>query len=260
MMRSGNPALKSDTFTPFRDKRLSKDNLSLTGFTKVRNASSGNTMSIQGTVNKTFILLFFTVFSASWVWDKPNFFLPFLWPALIIGMIVAFVTIFKKDWAPITAPIYALIEGLALGVISALIERSHPGIVMQAVGLTFSVLFSLLIAYKSKIIKVTDNFRLGVVAATGGIGLLYIVSMIMGAFGTRIPFIHESGPLGIGFSLFVIVIASFNLVLDFDFIEKGAKSGAPKYMEWYGAFGLIVTLVWLYLEMLRLLSKLQSRR
>ena len=242
MMRSGNPALRANTFT------------------KLRASSSANAMSIQGTVNKTFILLFLTVFSASLVWDNPVRFLPYMWPALIAGMIIAFVTIFKKSWSPVTAPIYALVEGVFLGIISALMERSYPGIVMQAIGLTFSVLFCLLIAYKSKLIKVTDNFRLGVVAATGGIALLYIVSIVMGAFGTRMPFIHESGPIGIGFSLFVIVIASLNLVLDFDFIERGAECGAPKYMEWYGAFGLIVTLIWLYLEMLRLLSKLQGKR
>ncbi len=241
-MRSGNPALRANTFT------------------KVRAVSSANAMSIQGTVNKTFILLFITLFSASWVWDKPVYFLPYLWPALIAGMIVAFVTIFKKAWSPVTAPIYALIEGVVLGVLSALMERNYPGIVIQAVGLTFSILFCLLIAYKSRMIKVSDNFRLGVVAATGGIALLYIVSMVMRVFGTSIPFIHESGLIGIGFSLFVIVIASLNLVLDFDFIEKGAEYGAPKYMEWYGAFGLIVTLIWLYMEILRLLAKLRGRR
>lgn len=241
MMRSGNPALRADTFT------------------KVRSSSSAERMSIQGTVNKTFILLFIALFSASWVWDKPAQFLPFLWPAVIGGIIVAFVTIFKKEWAPVTSPIYALVEGLVLGLISALMERTYPGIVMQAVALTFSVLFCLLIAYKSKLIKVTDNFRLGVVAATGGIALVYIISMVMGFFGARTPFIHESGPIGIGFSLFVVVIASLNLVLDFDFIEKGAEYGAPKYMEWYGAFGLVVTLIWLYLEILRLLAKTRRR-
>ena len=242
MMRSGNPALRADTFT------------------KVGAASSANAMSIQGTVNKTFILLFLTILSASWVWDNPIGFLPYLWPALIAGMIIAFVTIFKKVWSPVTAPIYALVEGVVLGLISALVERSYPGIVIQAVGLTFSILFCLLIAYKSRMIKVTDNLRLGIVAATGGIVLLYIVSIIIGAFGARIPFIHEGGLIGIGFSLFVIVIASLNLVLDFDFIEKGAECRAPKYMEWYGAFGLIMTLIWLYLEILRLLTKLQNRR
>jgi len=138
-------------------------------------------------------------------------------------------------------------------------EKSYPGIVIQAVGLTFGVLFCLLLAYKSRLIKVTVNFRLGVVAATGGIAVFYLVSMALGFFGVQIPFIHNSGPLGIGFSLFVVTIASLNLVMDFDFIERGAKCRAPKYMEWYGAFGLIVTLVWLYLEILRLLSKLRSR-
>lgn len=241
-MRSGNPALRSNTFTG------------------ARAVSSGQAMSIQGTVNKTLVLLFLAVFSASWVWENPVRFLPYLLPSLIIGMVIGFITIFKKDWSAITAPLYAVTEGVALGLISALIERSYPGIVIQAVGLTFSVLLCLLIAYKSRMIKVTDNFRLGVVAATGGIALLYIISMIAGIFGARIPFIHESGPIGIGFSLFVVVIASLNLVLDFDFIEKGAEYGAPKYMEWYGAFGLIVTLIWLYLEILRLLAKLQSRR
>jgi uncharacterized YccA/Bax inhibitor family protein len=146
-----------------------------------------------------------------------------------------------------------------LGAISAIFEKQYPGIVIQAVGLTFGVLFCLLLAYKSGMIKVTQNFRLGVVAATGGIALLYFVNIIMSFFGARIPFIHEAGLLGIGFSLFVVVIASLNLVLDFDFIEKGAEAGAPKYMEWYGAFGLIVTLIWLYLEILRLLAKLQRR-
>ena len=135
----------------------------------------------------------------------------------------------------------------------------YPDIVFQAVSLTFGTLFALLIAYKSGWIKATENFKLGVVAATGGICMVYLVSIVMGFFGTTIPFIHESGWIGIGFSLFVIVIAALNLVLDFDFIEKGAEHGAPKYMEWYGAFGLMVTLVWLYIEILRLLAKLNSR-
>ena len=241
MMRSGNPALRADVFT------------------SARAHGSTNVMTIQGTTNKAMILLFLLVLSASWVWGNPTQFLPFVFPAAIVGFIVALVTIFKKEWASVTAPIYALVEGVLLGCISAIFERSYPGIVIQAVGLTFSILFCLLLAYKSRLIKVTDNFRLGVVAATGGIALLYFVSIIMGFFGARIPFIHESGPLGIGFSLFVVVIASLNLVLDFDFIEKGAQVGAPKHMEWYGAFGLIVTLVWLYLEILRLLAKTRRR-
>lgn len=241
MMRSSNPALRENAF----------DN--------VGSYSSSTSMTIQGTVNKTFILLFLTVFSATWVWGNAARISGLLIPALIVGFILAIVTIFKKEWSPVTAPLYALVEGVVLGGISSIFERSYPGIVMQAVGLTFGVLFSLLAAYRSGLIKVTDNFRLGVVAATGGIALLYILSMFMGFFGTRIPFIHESGLMGIGFSVFVVIIASLNLVLDFDFIERGAGSGAPKYMEWYGAFGLILTLVWLYLEILRLLSKMRRR-
>ncbi|MBU0549506.1 MAG: Bax inhibitor-1/YccA family protein [Candidatus Omnitrophica bacterium] len=240
-MRSGNPALN------------------VSAFTKVEKLANAASMTINGTVNKTFLLLFITVFSASWVWENPVNFLPFLLPSAIAGMIIAFVTIFKKEWAPATSWIYALIEGLVLGAISAIMEKSYPGIVIQAVALTFGTLFCMLIAYKSKLIKVTENFRLGIVAATGAIALIYIVNIVMGFFGSRIPFIHESGPIGIGFSLFVVAIAAFNLVLDFDFIEKGAEYRAPKYMEWYGAFALMVTLIWLYIEILRLLSKTRRR-
>jgi uncharacterized YccA/Bax inhibitor family protein len=241
MMRSGNPALKATTFT------------------QAPSLGADKAMSIQGTVNKTFLLLLITVFSASWVWDNPGRFLPFIWLGVIGGLIVAMVTVFKKELSPITSPIYAFVEGLVLGTISAIFERTYPGIVIQAVALTFGTLFCLLMAYKSRLIKVTENFKLGVVAATGGIFLIYLVSFIMGFFGKTIPLIHESGLIGIGFSLFVVVIAALNLVLDFDFIEKGAEYGAPKYMEWYGAFALMVTLIWLYLEILRLLSKTRRR-
>jgi len=242
MIRSGNPALKGSIFTG------------------VQAVSGEKAMTIQGTTNKTIISLGLVILTASWAWANPQIAAPFLWPAVIGGFIVAIVTVFKKEWAPITAPVYAAVEGVALGVISLVFEKSFPGIVKQAVALTFCVLFSLLIIYKSRLIKPTENFKLGVFAATGGIALIYLVSIIMGFFGGRIPFIHDSGPIGIGFSIFVVIIAALNLVMDFDFIEKGAEYGAPKYMEWYGAFGLIVTLVWLYLEILRLLAKLQSRR
>jgi len=185
--------------------------------------------------------------------------MPWVFGGSIGGLIVALITVFKKQWASISAPVYALLEGLALGGISSIFEAQFPGIVMQAVGLTFGTLFCLLLAYKSGMIKATENFKMGVVAATGGIFLVYMVSWVLGMFSVRIPFIHESGLMGIGFSLFVVVIASLNLVLDFDFIESGAAQGAPKYMEWYAAFGLMVTLVWLYLEILRLLAKLKDR-
>ncbi len=170
------------------------------------------------------------------------------------------VTIFKKEWSPVTSPIYALLEGLALGGISAAIDLRYPGIAIQAVGLTFGTLFVLLLAYRSGLIQVTQKFRLGIIAATGGIMLFYLLEMVLGFFGIRFMAINGSGPIGIAFSLFVVAIAALNLVLDFDFIEKGVQFGAPKYMEWYGAFGIIVTLVWLYLEILRLLSKLRGSR
>jgi uncharacterized YccA/Bax inhibitor family protein len=169
------------------------------------------------------------------------------------------ITFFKPTLAPITTPIYAALEGLALGAISALVEMRFPGIVIQAVALTFGTLFCLLMAYRSGLIQATENFKLGVVAATGGIFMIYMVSWVLSFFGTSVPFIHESGIIGILFSLGVVVIAALNLVLDFDFIEQGAESGAPKYMEWYAAFGLLVTLVWLYIEILHLLMKLRSR-
>jgi uncharacterized YccA/Bax inhibitor family protein len=165
--------------------------------------------------------------------------------------------VFKKEWSAVTAPIYALLQGFVVGGLSAFYEAQFPGIVIQAVGLTFGTLFCLLMAYKFGLIKATENFKLGIVAATGAIALLYLVNIVMSMFGKPIGFIHDSGMLGIIFSVVVVVIAALNLVLDFDFIENGAENGAPKYMEWYGAFGLTVTLVWLYLEILRLLAKLR---
>jgi uncharacterized YccA/Bax inhibitor family protein len=179
--------------------------------------------------------------------------------APFIAFILAMVTIFKAHWAPISAPLYALFEGLFLGTISAMFEVRYPGIAMQAAFGTLATLGGLLMAYRTGLIKPTENFRLGLFAATSGIMMLYLISFVMGLFGGNMPFIHESGLMGIGFSLFVVVIAALNLVLDFDFIENGETSGAPQYMEWYGAFGLMVTLVWLYIEMLRLLAKLRNR-
>jgi uncharacterized YccA/Bax inhibitor family protein len=175
------------------------------------------------------------------------------------GFIVALVTVFKKEWSPVTAPIYALLEGLVLGGISAMTELRYPGIAIQAVSITFGTLFVLLLAYSSRIIKVTEKFRLGVIAATGGIMVFYLLQMVLGFFGIRFTTVNGSGMIGIGISLFICAIAALNLVLDFDFIERGVNYGAPKYMEWYGAFGIMVTLIWLYLEVLRLLSKTRSR-
>ena len=248
MMRTANPALNAKTFRGL-------------GYA----ADASDMMTIQGTVNKTGILLLFLFLTAGWTWNSffetgnPAAVAPLTMVGAFGGFIVAMVTVFKKTWAPLTAPLYAALEGLFLGGISAVFEARFPGIVIQAVALTFGTLFSLLLAYKSGVIKPTENFKLGIVAATGGIALIYFITIILGFFGIQMPFIHDSGILGIGFSLFVVVIAALNLVLDFDFIENGAEAGIPKYMEWYAAFGLLVTLVWLYIEILRLLSKLNSR-
>ncbi|MBO9716553.1 MAG: Bax inhibitor-1/YccA family protein [Pseudoxanthomonas sp.] len=252
-MRSGNPALKDSTFLDLGSGAVvSRD---------------GGAMTLAGTSNKTGVLLLLAVLTGTWSWSQAfaadgtvNPLLgAYLWGGVLAGFALALVTIFKKTWAPVTAPLYALAQGVFLGAISAVYNDRFHGIVLQAVMLTIGTLFVMLFAYRSGLIKVTENFRLGVVAATGGIALVYLVSIVLGFFNIQIPMIHESGLIGIGFSLFVVGIAALNLVLDFDFIETGVEQGAPKYMEWYGAFGLMVTLVWLYLEMLRLLSKLQSR-
>ncbi|MDP3909363.1 MAG: Bax inhibitor-1/YccA family protein [Gemmatimonadales bacterium] len=243
-MRTSNPALNAKTFERFGP------------------LAAGEGMTIDGTVHRAAFLLLLLVATATWTWVQTFAGTPttgYLWGGLLGGFVVALITIFKPTLAPVTAPIYALLEGLALGAISAFFEARYPGIVIQAVALTFGVLVALLIAYRSGAIPVTQNFRMGVVAATGGIAVFYLVAIGMSFFGVRIAFLHEGSLLGIGFSVFVVVIASLNLVLDFDFIEKGAEQGAPKFMEWYAAFGLMVTLIWLYLEILRLLSKLRSR-
>lgn len=246
-MRTANPALNDATF------------LSLPQV-----APGTGVMTLQGTVNKTALLLAAVLLGAVWTWNRAlghgvQTVMPWMLGGALGGFIVAMVTVFKKEWAPVTAPVYGLLEGLFLGGISAVFEARFPSIVIQAVSLTFGTLLCLLLAYKSGLIRATENFKLGVAAATGGICLIYLVSMVLGLFGIAIPLIHQSGIIGIGFSLFVVVVAALNLVLDFDFIENGAARGAPAYMEWYAAFGLIVTLVWLYLEILRLLAKLRGR-
>ena len=245
-MRSGNPTLNGNTFAG------------------TRAAAGEEPMTLQGAVQKTAILLFLVVAASCITWGQartnPAYALHWTWIWALSGFVMGLVTVFKKSWAPVTAPVYAVLEGLLLGVLSSLFELRYPGIVIQAVGLTFGTLAALLAAYSSGLIKATQNFRLGVVAATGGICILYLVDLGMAFFGHRIPMIHESGWVGISFSAFVVIIAALNLVLDFDFIEQGAQSNQAKYMEWYAGFGLIVTLVWLYLEILRLLAKTSRRR
>lgn len=239
-LRSGNPVLSKETFT--------------------NTVLSSDKMTIEGTVNKTAISLLLLVGTGYFTFDVIS-------PVLLIGagiggFILAIVTIFKKEWAPITVPLYAIFEGALLGGISFMYNSSYNGIVTNAILLTVGILVSLLIAYRSGYIKATENFKLGIFAATGGIAIVYFVNFIMGFFGSGLGImsVNNASPLSIGFSIVVVIIASLNLVLDFDFIEEGAEKGAPKYMEWYGAFGLLVTLIWLYLEILRLLAKLNSRR
>ena len=225
-------------------------------FENAETFSQTERMTLDGAVNKTAILLALCFAGAFAGWNVPALAMP----GLIIGTILAFVTIFRSPAkAGSTAPFYAAFEGMALGGITVFAEMQYPGIGIQAIGLTFGILASLLFCYKSGIIKPTENFRLMVFSATMGIAILYLVSFIMSFFGSGIGFIHSNGLFGIGFSVFVVGIASLNLVLDFDFIEDGAEKGLPQYMEWYGAFSLMVTLVWLYIEILRLLMKLRSR-
>jgi len=247
MMRTANPALNDKTFQ-------------LTGAMQ-----NDETMTLQGTVNKTGMMLLLLIASAAYTWSlflEQDLGSLSMWMmvGVIGGLIVSIVTVFKKEWSPVTAPLYAVLQGFALGGISAILESMYEGIVIQAVALTFGTAGCLLIAYKSGMIKATENFKLGIFAATGGIALIYLVGWILRMFGTSMPYIHDNGLIGIGFSLVVVVIAALNLVLDFDFIEKGAEHGAPKFMEWYAAFGLMVTLIWLYIEILRLLAKLNSRK
>jgi len=254
LIKTSNPALSGDTFR----------NLANSQYGGTIDASAR--MTLSGTVNKTGILLLCALATAAWTW---NDFLQTrdisdvagrLVLGSIGGLIFAFVTIFKKEWSAVTAPIYALLEGLVLGGLSAMFEMRYPGIAIQAVSLTFGTLFVLLFLYRTGIIRVTQKLRLGIVAATGGIMLFYFAEILLGFFGIHFIAVNGSGPIGIVFSLVIVGVAALNLVLDFDFIEQGVTFGAPKYMEWYGAFGIMVTLVWLYLEMLRLLSKINSRR
>ncbi len=240
--RSGNPVLTSNAFnlqSDYSDK-----------------------MTIGGTVNKTFLSLMILIGSAYYSWTYISVTNILVFPSLFGVFIVGIITVKKKIWAPITVPIYGVLKGIFLGIVSNIFNSMYDGIVITAISYTLCILFALLSIYRLGIIKPTENFKLGVAAATMGIAILYVANLVMSFFGSGIPLmdINNSSMLSIGFSLFVIVIASMNLVVDFDFIEEGSEKGAPKYMEWYGAFGLMVTLVWLYLEILKLLAKMNSRK
>lgn len=245
-MRTSNPTLNSKTFA-------------VPGV-------YGDTMTINGTILKTVILLLCAVASASLTWNAFNESHDFGMASGLTmigalgGFVLALVTVFKQKWAMVTAPMYAVLEGLFLGGASAMFELQYRGIAMQAVALTFGTAFCMLMAYRTGLIRPTQKFMMGVVAATGGIAVFYIVTMVLGLFHINVPILYGSGPWSIAISVVIVGIAALNLILDFAFIEQGAAQGAPRYMEWYGAFGLMVTLVWLYIEMLRLLSKTRSRR
>src|SRR3984957_4517165 len=247
-LKTSNPAFAGNTFT-------------VNGVA----AGYGPAMTISGTVNKAGILMLCVLATAAWTWNQfftngPAAVGGYTMIGAFGGFIVAMVTVFKKEWSPITAPIYALLEGLFLGALSAMFEQRFPGIAIESVALTFGTCFCMLLAYRSGLIRPTQKFVMGIVAATGGIAIVYVASMLLGFFHVQIPGIFGSGPIGVLFSLAVVIVAALNLILDFSVIEEGAHRGAPKYMEWYSAFGLMVTLVWLYLEILRLLLKLRDNR
>ena len=249
LFKSGNPTLSENKF---RDTVLSTP------------LSGENCMTVQGTVQKFGFMLLMLMGSAFYSWKEAmelgDGLTTMIWGGAIGGLVIGLVISFKREWSGYLAPLYALLEGLFIGAISAMYNVAFPGIVANAVGLTFGVGVAMYFLYTMRIIRATEKFRAVIVTATVGIGIFYLLVMVLGMFGiNNMSFLHEGTPLGIGISLFVVAIAALNLILDFDMIEQGAAVGAPKYMEWYGAFGLMVTFVWLYLEMLRLLSKLNSR-
>lgn len=252
LFKSGNPTLSENKF---RD-------------TVIQTPSAGHTMTLSGTVNKFGFMLLMLMGSAFYSWKEfadsggtSSNLMPMILGGALGGFVIALVLVFKKEWSPFLAPLYALLEGLFIGAISAAYQSMYDGIVLNAVGITFAVGIAMFFLYRFGIIRATERFRSVIISATLGIALFYLASMVLGWFGLHqlSGIINGSGMLGIGISLFVVVIAALNLILDFDMIEQGSALGAPKYMEWYGAFGLMVTFVWLYLEILRLLSKLNSR-
>ena len=244
IFKSGNPALNSETFT---EPSLIVNNQ--------------NAMTLPGTVNKTAILLVILGTSAVYIWNLHNAtfnfntIAPYFWTGTIGGLLLGFIIAYNKHWAPFLAPIYALLQGLCIGGLSALMEFRYPGIVLQSILLTFGICAVLLIIYKLKIIQPTENLKLIVASLTAGLAFYYLLSFGLNYIDIELPYIHENSTAGIIFSLFAITLASLNLIVDFDFIEEGANNKVPKYMEWYAAFGLMVTIIWLYIELLRLLAK-----
>jgi uncharacterized YccA/Bax inhibitor family protein len=248
-------------------RAMKSSNPVMTGkiYEKAGRVSAGDSaMTINGTINKIGLMLLLVIGAAAYTWkivmgENPGSAGTLAMVGAIGGFIMAMVTVFRPQSSAITAPIYAILEGLFLGAISAVINASYPGVAFQAVLLTIGTLFTMLFLYRSGYIRATPKFRRGVMMATGAVFFAYLISWILGMFGMSVGFMHSNGPLGILISLAIIVVAALNLIMDFDFIEKGSQMGAPKYMEWYGAFGLMVTLIWLYIEFLRLLSRFAGR-
>ena len=245
LFKTSNPALNARTF-------------------ENRVPIAGEVMTLQGTVNKTGLLLFCAATTAAWTWwlarTQPEAVTLCLWGGLIGGLVFSLVTIVKKEWSPVTAPIYALCEGLALGGFQRFLNQVYSGIVLQALGLTGAITAVMLLLYTSGMIRATPKFTVGVIAATGGIFLFYMIDLLMGFFGHHVSLLYSNGPWGIAISVVIVIVAALNLILDFDFVETGVYAGAAKYMEWYGAFGIMVTLVWMYIEILHLLSTMRSQR
>lgn len=252
IFKSGNPTLTEKMF----DRSLHIE------------SNMQGTMSVRGTLNKFGFLLLMIIAGAAYSWHlfeqaQTGLMNTLMMVGVFGGLITAVAISFKPNWAPYLAPLYGLLEGLFVGAISAILNAAfaekYPGLVMQAVGLTFGVAIAVFLLYNFRVIRATEKFKSVIIAATMGIALFYLLTMVLRLFGVNVSFMYDSSMLSIGISLFVVAIAALNLILDFDMIEQGAERGAPKFMEWFGAFGLMVTLVWLYIEMLKLLSKLGSR-
>ncbi len=217
-------------------------------------------MTLQGTVNKSILLIEITSLAAIGVWNYADIVAPYMIPLILLSLVLALVIIFKKTTAPYLSPVYAILEWMVIWVLSLFFEAQFPGIVVQAVSLTLAVFFIMLGLYRARIIRVTEQFRSIIIGATGAIMIVYLISLFGSLTGWfNVPYLHDNGPIGIGISVFIVGIASFNLLLDFDIIERGVQARAAKYMEWYASFGLLITLIWLYLEILKLLSKIRSR-
>ncbi|MES2006010.1 MAG: Bax inhibitor-1/YccA family protein [Bacteroidota bacterium] len=253
IFKSGNPTLTQKMF----DKSLHLE------------ATVQGTMSVRGTINKFGFLLLMIIAGAAYNWHlyeqgQNSMVSTLMMVGIFGGLVTALIITFKPNWAGYLSPLYALLEGLFIGGISAIMNAAfaerYPGLIMQAVGLTFGVALAVFLLYNFRVIRATEKFKSVIIASTLGIGLFYLLTMVLGFFGVNVSFMHDSSMLSIGISLFIVAIAALNLILDFDMIEQGAERGVPKFMEWYGAFGLMITLVWLYLEILRLLSKLSSNK